>query len=125
MRAVEAHLTALPTPPDPPYPGSGGWDWGLGYADVLRDQGWVDYRDLACGVYGVYSPTRPQLSAVARAVGRLEQQGKVERRLTGGLTDQGWSRPTAERRGRQGTRRGFTVRRETLVRRLPDSDARG
>ena len=26
--------------------------------------------------------------------------------------------------GQQGTRRGFTVRRETLVRRLPESDPR-
>jgi hypothetical protein len=124
MRAVEAHLKTLPvmTTPDPRY-----WRaWGC-YAEVLRVHGWVDYEDLAFVVYGVDSPTRAQLSAVARAVRRLEQQGKVERELTGSPTDEEWSRSVpgrGRRRGQQGTRRGFTVRRETLVRRLPKSDPR-
>ena len=96
-------------------------------AEALRDHGWVDYQELAFAAYGVDSPTRAQLSAVGRAVGSLEQQGKVERELTGRLTDEEWSRSVpgrGQRRGQQGTRRGFTVRRETLVRRLPESDPR-
>jgi hypothetical protein len=125
MRAIEAHLKTLPLPPDPPRVVTSGWWWQ--YADALRDQGWVDYQELASAVYDANSPTRSQLSAVARAVASLAQQGKVERQQTGRLTEQEWSRSVpgrGRRRGQQGTRRGFTVRRETLVRRLPASDPR-
>ena len=127
MRAVEAHLYTLPIPLDlPPVATSDWWQYGQ-YAEALRDRGWVDYQELAYAAYGVDSPTRAQLSAVGRAVASLARQGKVEREQTGRLTEQEWSRSVpgrGRRRGQQGTRRGFTVRRETLVRRLPESDAR-
>lgn len=118
MRAIEAHLATLP-PASRPSRDAQGYEW---YADRLRELGWVSYGDLAYVVYGADQPTRAQLSAIARAVTRLEEQGKIRRELTGHPTERLWSRTvpgTGRRSGGEGTRRGFGVQRETLVTRDP------
>ena len=63
MRTIEAHLATLPRKPL--------WESEWASNDTLRAAGWIGYGDLASVVYRVELPTRAQLSAIARAVGRL------------------------------------------------------
>jgi hypothetical protein len=95
MRGVEAFLETLPPDTD------------------------VGYDDLAQVVYGVDHPTRAQLSAIGRAVGRLVEQGKAEREddYTMGPN---WEKPVPvkpyrSKWDRPPVRRGPRIRRETLV----------
>jgi hypothetical protein len=67
---------------------------------VTREMTTHTYEDLAEHVYGTVHPTRAQLSAISRAVGRLQAQGRVKRHLTGYVDPDSYS---------------WDVRRETLV----------
>jgi hypothetical protein len=78
----------------------------------------VRYVDLARWIYDTNDPTRSQLSAVGRAVGRLVGQGKAEREevpVVAGI----WEKPVPGRPGRSAwgppVRRGPVVLRETWV----------
>src|SRR5919108_2637729 len=46
----------------------------------------VTYADLARGVYATSAPSRSQLSAIARAAKRLNEQGRAQMLLDGRIT---------------------------------------
>jgi hypothetical protein len=84
------------------------------------------YGELAQGVYEVEEPTRAQLSAIGRAVGRLVEQGKVKRETVVDFTGDEWVKPTPIRPGKYYWRspayRGLVIVRETHVWRVLHED---
>ena len=89
MRAIDAHLQTR--------------EWGEA----------TTYVDLALVVYGTDAPSRARLAAISRAVGRLVDQERARRRLSGRLTSPRGSDGLGSR----------TVCRETLVYRAAPTEA--
>jgi hypothetical protein len=80
----------------------------------------VSYGELAQWVYGVDEPTRAQLSAIGRAVGRLvERRADVHREEVVAYTGEDWEKPTPTSPGRAHwrppARRGPVIVRQTRV----------